>query len=432
MAASIDTTLAAILAVGEPDAVAIAARDRGRRLGGPPPAPLRNNLHVHLPPNFSAFTSVEEPVRLAAEEGISCLGATNYYDFAVYGRFAAEARRLNVFPFFGVEVIAMDAPLRGAGVKVNDPGNPGRIYICGKGLTRFSASTMPEAARAAMGGIRARDAERMRRMISLMNAAFERGGVQMDLAEGMIVEMVVARSGAPRETVTLQERHVALAFQEAFFSRVGEAERAARLASVLGAPAKAANDAVKVQNDIRSHLMKAGRPACVEEAYPALDEAYRLVLDLGGIPCYPTLADGASPICAFEETPEKLISNLKALNIPCAEFIPARNDPAVLERYVLAMREAGLFVTAGTEHNSLDPLPMEPAASGGRAISERVKGIFSEGARVVAAHQFLAAHGRRGFVDASGAPDGSYANAEERIAAFAATGSVVIERYLGI
>ena len=40
----------------------------------------------------------------------------------------------------------MQADLRDAGVKVNDPGNPGKTYLCGKGITRFDAMS-PEAAR---------------------------------------------------------------------------------------------------------------------------------------------------------------------------------------------------------------------------------------------------------------------------------------------
>ena len=50
----------------------------------------------------------------------------------------------------------MQADLRDAGVKVNDPGNPGKTYICGKGITRFDAMT-PEATAAARASIRRND-----------------------------------------------------------------------------------------------------------------------------------------------------------------------------------------------------------------------------------------------------------------------------------
>ena len=70
-----------------------------------------------------------------------------------------------------------------------------------------------------------------------------------------------------------------------------------------------------MQNEIRTHLMKAGKPAFVEETFVSFEEACRLILELGGIPCYPTLADGTSPICPYEEPVEKLIENIRRRGI---------------------------------------------------------------------------------------------------------------------
>src|SRR5438874_9653272 len=88
------------------------------------PEPLRVNSHIHLPPNFSAFDSVDQAVALAASEGVAVLGASNYYDYRVYGEFAREAARRGVFPLFGIEIIALIEELALDGVKINDPGNP--------------------------------------------------------------------------------------------------------------------------------------------------------------------------------------------------------------------------------------------------------------------------------------------------------------------
>jgi hypothetical protein len=175
--------------------------------------------------------------------------------------------------------------------------------------------------------------------------------------------------------------------------------------------------------------MKVGRPGYVEETFVGFDHAYKLVLALGGIPCYPTLADGASPVCPYEEPVERLIGDLRARGVHAAEFIPVRNSPETLSRYVPAMRAAGLVVTAGTEHNTPDLLPLRPAALKGVAIPTDVQAIFDEGACVVAAHQYLVANGRPGYVDAAGRPNPDYATAEERIAAFARLGAEVIRRY---
>jgi len=127
-----------------------------------------------------------------------------------------------------------------------------------------------------------------------------------------------------------------------------------------------------------------------------------------------------------------LITDLKARGFECAEFIPIRNTPEVLSQYVLAMRAAGLVVTAGTEHNTLDLLPIEPACLKGAPVPPDVQEIFWEGACVVAAHQFLTLHGESGFVDAQGKPNPKYPNATARIAAFRSLGEAVIHRYLNL
>ena len=107
-----------------------------------------------------------------------------------------------------------------------------------------------------------------------------------------------------------------------------------------------------------------------------------------------------------------------------------RNTPEALGQYVRAMRAAGLVVTAGTEHNTLDLLPIEPTCLKGVPVPDDVKDLFWEGACVVAAHQFLTLHGECGFVDAQGKPNPAYPHANARIAAFRSLGAAVIHRYL--
>src|SRR3990172_1794236 len=158
MGTQVADALAALRDLGTPDEIRVLA-ERGYGPASPP----RVNAHIHLPPNFSAFESVEQAVNLAAEEHIGVLGVSNYYDFEVYGEFVERARAKGIFPLFGLEIISMQADLRNAGVKVNDPGNPGKTYICGKGITRFDAMT-PEAARL-LGVIRRNDSRRMATMI---------------------------------------------------------------------------------------------------------------------------------------------------------------------------------------------------------------------------------------------------------------------------
>lgn len=423
MSQQVADALAALRDLGTPDEIRALAEQ-----GYGPKTPPRVNAHIHLPPNFSAFDSVEQAVTLAAEQRIGVLGVSNYYDYDVYGQFVDRARAASIFPLFGLEIIAMQEDLRTAGVKVNDPGNPGKTYLCGKGITRFDRISDPAARLIKV--IRRSDSQRMAAMIDRVRTVFERSGLETDVDERAVIDMVVQRHGAPRETVYLQERHISQAFQEALFERIGTDERLERLQGILGAKPQAADpdDHVAIQNDIRSRLMKAGKPAFVEEAYLDFADAHRLVLELGGIPSYPVLADGASPVCEFEADVDHLIAELQGRNTHAVEWIPIRNSVAVVTECVPKMRDAGLVVTAGTEHNTLDLVPFEPFCRDG-SVPERVRAIFWEGACVVAAHQFLTLHGECGLVDIAGKPNDAYGTANERIAALARIGAAVVERY---
>lgn len=383
------------------------------------------NAHVHLPPNFSAFDSVSQAIQLAADQSIEVLGASNYYDHRVYRQFASEAALRGIFPLFGIEVIARIDDLAERGVKINDPGNPGKMYICGKGIVEFDPLS-PRAA-ALMSAIRRNDSERMRSMVGRLAEILRAAGLDTGLTYDAIVDQVVARYGCDRKTVFLQERHVAQAFQEAIFQRVPLGEREPMLIRLLGTAAP--GDPAAVQNGIRSHLMKAGKPAFVDETFVSLDHARSLILEMGGVPCYPVLADGTSPICPFEAPVERLIAGITDLGIHCVELIPVRNSPEILAQYVRAIRASGIIVTAGTEHNTPEMLPLNPTCVNEQPISQEIEAIFQEGACVIAAHQWLMLRGEAGYVDREGSLNPDYSSAEERIAAFRDLGSAIVRRY---
>lgn len=394
-------------------------------IGNPPSF----NTHIHLPPNFSAFETVEQAVDLAREQGLRVLGVSNYYDFSVYADFVSEAQQAGIFPLFGLEIICLLDDLRQAGVKINDPGNPGKMYLCGKGITRFAEMT--DAGSRLLGMIRENDATRMAAMTERMSAVFAERGYPTGITTDDVIEMVVQRHGRPRETVYLQERHIAQAFARWIEEHIPADQRIEAINQILGATTKAAgpDDTVTIQGDLRSHLMKAGKPAFVEETFVSFAEARQLVLELGGIPTYPTLVDGTSPVCPFEETPATLIEQVTRRGVHAAEFISNRNSAAVLSEYVPAMRAAGLVITAGTEHNTLDLDPLQPICQGGEAWPDEVAAIFWEGACVVAAHQFLTLHGEVGYVDTSGQPNPDYQTPDQRITSLARIGAVVMRRF---
>ncbi len=383
------------------------------------------NTHVHLPPNFSAFATAEDAVATAAAEGARVVGASNFHDHRVYARFDAAARAAGILPLFGLEFISVVDELAAEGVKVNDPGNPGRMYLCGKGISPFTEPT--PLAREIAGAARANDEARAGAIVARLRDHFGEHGLRTSIDDGVIIDDVAERADVPREWVVLQERHIAMAFQEVLFLQVAPDRRAEVLARVYGGPPAApVEDAVAVQGEIRSRLMKAGRVAFVPESPLTFERAYRLVLERDGIPCYPTLADGVDPVCPWEEPPAALAGRLLERGIHMAELIPERNDRAVVDAYVSAFRDAGIVVMAGTEHNTQQRIPIAPRCRDGLPPSGMARSLFWEGTCVVAAHQHERANGRPGFVDGDGRPAAGFPDTESRIRWFRELGSNLI------
>ena len=358
------------------------------------------NTHVHVPPNFSAFTSPEDVVETARAEGVRAIGISNFYDQQVYGRFAELCRAAGIVPLFGLEFITLVPDLEAAGIRVNDPANPGRMYVCGKGIDPFREKS--DAAAATAAEIRQGNDARASEMMQRLDAHLQDAGLPTRLTAEATAADVAARGGVPAAFVSLQERHIARAVEEAVSAMPADG-RAAVLAKAYGGPAKASlDDAVGMQGEVRSRLLKSGTPGFAPEVPLSFEAAYAYVLAMGGIPCYPTLADGVTPVCPFEDPAEQLAAQLVERGIHLAELIPIRNKVAVVDEYVAAFRAAGIEVVAGTEHNTADRIPFDPACTDG-PMSDFARAEFWRGTCIVAAHQARVAAGLPGYVDAEGA-----------------------------
>jgi len=355
------------------------------------------NTHVHMPPNFSAFTSVDDVIATAVDEGVSALGISNFYDQTVYRHFGETATAAGIVALYGLEFITRVDDLGRDGIRVNDPANAGRFYLCGKGIDMGRA--MPATASA----IRQGNDQRAAAMVALVSAHLAAAGVEG--ADALSVEVIAGavarRAGVPVEWVSLQERHIAMAVQEVL-AKLPHDERAAALERAYGRSSTVdIDDPVALQGEIRSRLLKAGTPAFVPEVPVGFDEAYAFVLAMGGMPVYPTLADGTMPMCEFEAPAADLAQKVLARGIHATELIPIRIKSVVVDEYVQAFLDAGLVVMAGTEHNTAERIPIDPFCADG-PMSGFARRAFWEGTCVVAAHQHLVTRGLAGFVDAAG------------------------------
>ncbi len=358
------------------------------------------NTHVHFPPNFSAFHTVTDAIDAAVAEGVAAIGISNFYDQQVYARFAEQADAAGIVALFGLEFITLDPELEATGTLVNDPANPGRVYFCGKGISPFREK--PPAAAATARAIRDDNDARAEAMVAQLAAHFAANGLETGLTAASVAADVAARTEVPLEWVSLQERHIARAFQEVL-ARLPQDQRTAVLAAAYGSPSGVdTDDAVALQGELRSRLLKVGTPGYVPEVPLSFADAYAYVLAMGGIPTFPILADGAKSLSPFEYPAEQLAARLLERGVYAAELIPLRNKSALVDEYVQALTGAGIIVMAGTEHNTADRIPYLPAAVDG-PLSEAARTAFWEATCVVAAHQHLTAAGRPGYVDADGA-----------------------------
>ncbi|MCB0913572.1 MAG: hypothetical protein KDB60_18360, partial [Propionibacteriaceae bacterium] len=191
------------------------------------------NTHVHFPPNFSAFSTVADAIDAATREGAGAVGISNFFDQQVYARFAEQASAAGIVALYGLEFITLDDDLAAAGVRVNDPANPGRMYLCGKGIAPFRRKS-DEAARIA-GSIRSGNDERAAQMVAKLAGHFAACGLDTGLTAEVIARDVAAAADVPVQWVSLQERHIAMAFQRILAGLPAE-ERAAVLERAYGGP----------------------------------------------------------------------------------------------------------------------------------------------------------------------------------------------------
>jgi len=367
------------------------------------------NTHIHTNESFSVFRSPTEAVWHAARQGVAVLGINDHYTVAGHEEFRRACEIAGIAAVFSLEAVAMDRAAEADGLLLNDPDNPGRVYLCGKGVTRVPPDS--SAASQNLARMRAALERRNREMTEKVGSLFrERLG-----APGPTWEAV--RTLTPRGNVT--ERHVAWAV----LVRLRElaVERSLPLAELmercgLAAPPAGADDAA-LQVFVRAALLKAGRPCYVpesEEAFVSLEELREMFLAFGSVPVYPVLGN---PVTPGEKDIEALLDRLQAAGILAIEVIPQRNTRERLAEIVSAARRRWWPVFNGTEHNTPEPGPLlDPFA-----LDPEFEPWFRQSTALLLGHQRLLARGGQGFVGEDGRP--TIRDARARFERFSSAGA---------
>ncbi len=352
-------------------------------------SPRPTNVHVHTNHSFGVFRSPSEAVWHAAQAGIEVFGINDFFTTAGCGEFARACAAAGIAAVFGVECVAIDPRLAAEGLLVNDPANPGKIYLTGKGIAR------PDDALAAaeLARLRGFQERRNRELTASADARF-----RAILGEpGPTWDDVSGQTPAGNTT----ERHVARAIVRALAAPVGRPVGSAAWASayerVVGKAPPSQVDA-ELQNHVRSHLLKAGKPCYVAEdpaAFPTVAGLRSLYLSLGSIPTYPVLGD---PITDGERDIASWCDRLDGWGFRALELIPARNTEPRMTAVVAEATRRGWPVFDGTEHNTPAMEPMTTRWG----LDERFRPRLREGALVLLGHQRRVAVGSSGYVDACG------------------------------
>lgn len=353
------------------------------------------NGHIHTPHSFSAFSSIDQAFQLAKAESVSVLGINDFYTTDGYDEFAELAQKHKVFPLFNIEFMALQNHLQEAGIRVNDPNNPGRTYFSGKGLRQPAA--MSKNSFKKLKDLQEESNRQTYEMVEKLNAFLTANDIDIQFNSTELHENLAKN--------LFRERHIAQAVRIAVYDKEkSEAGRKSQLHKIFsGKEVKSSIENVAaLENEIRGNLLKVGGSAFVSEdpkAFLSLEEVIDLIVDAGGIPCYPVLLDDPKGVCTdYEADKEKLLAELIKNNVYSIELIPGRNDLHILKDFVTYFHKNDFVITFGTEHNTPQLDPMKITCRGGVDLDDELKQINYEGTAIIAAHQYLIANGKEGYL----------------------------------
>lgn len=366
---------------------------------------VKVNAHMHTPYSFSAFSDVDDALDRAVAEGVKVVGINDFYTTEGYREWADGCAKRHLYPLFGIEFISLNEEDQKAGLRVNDPANPGRTYLSGKGLSYPFRLEEPYATM--LSHVRDEANRQVEAMCAKLNDLLRQKecGFTLDLQQ-IADELTKGQ---------LRERHLAKALRLAVYNACdNDASRIKELLEKLfdGKGLKSSVDNVAgVENEIRANLLKAGGAAFVPEepaAFLPMETVQKIIIAAGGIPTYPFLADDANGnYTDFENDLERVAKQLTERGFHSVEFITTRNDVRLLEKYAEYLYGQGFVVTFGSEHNTPAMEPIELFASGGTPLTTKLMEINYKGACVIAAHQHLVKQGLNGYIDQAGDADRS-------------------------
>lgn len=381
---------------------------------------LKVNAHLHTPYSFSAFKNIDDALDRAVAEGVKVVGVNDFYTTAAYSDWAEGCKKRGLYPLFGIEFISLNEEDQKAGLRVNDPGNPGRTYLSGKGLSYPFKLAEPYSSQ--LADVRKEANDQVEAMCGKLNELLQEKNIDIsldfnwiknDLSKGSIRERHLAKALRLKvyEYCGNDEGKIKEVFANIFSSGAAIHELGTTVSKPLTELKSDVKNIAGVENEIRGNLLKAGGAAFVPEdpkAFLPMKTVCDIIVAGGGIPTYPFLADDAKGgYTDFENDLERVAKQLTERSFHSVEFITTRNGVELLEKYADYLYSQGFVVTFGSEHNTPAMEPIELFARNSTPLTEKLMQINFDGACVVAAHQYLVSQGKPGYVDEKGNADRS-------------------------
>jgi len=356
----------------------------------PPNRRIGVNVHIHTSESFSVFKSPTEAAWAGYRAGLEVMGINDHYTISGHAEFREACKILGLKATFSIEMMAMSEEAKKSGERYNDPKNPGRIYLCGKGVIHdLEVGSQSERL---LNSVRRAFRKRCEKMTEKINSLLSSIEPSLSLSFKDVLRLT------PRGNVT--ERHVAQAVIETIRSRFPDEEDQKNLLEKL--IGKISDEDFsredKLQNLVRNKLLKAGGPAYVEEpeeAFPSIERVVRLFRDYGAIPTYPVLGN---PITEKEKNLDSLFDELEEYGIYAVEVIPKRNTRERLQEILKEAERHGFPVFNGTEHNTKAQEPLLDEFS----KDPEFLPVFRKGANLLLGHHFLSEYCGRGYLREDG------------------------------
>jgi hypothetical protein len=309
------------------------------------------NLHVHTNESFSAFRSPAEAVWHASNQNIEYFGINDHYTVDGYAEFRSACKIMKLKATFSIEAIAMDKEKHKNKRRFNDPDNPGRIYIIGKGVSCDLENGSRE--QSVLLTMRESIRKRNKRIAEKLNRYAEDKGHSLNFSYSDV------RSLTPRGNTT--ERHVVQAFCEKINSLYKNKDVQFDIYKRLldcEIDENTLADSSELQTLVRAKLIKTGMSCYVEEDSKAFT-SIRNLIDIhrkyGAIPSYGLMGN---PITEEEEDFDALVKTVKSYGIYAFDLFEFRTELKRAKEIVKTASYYGIPVFIGTEHNTKKLLPL--------------------------------------------------------------------------